>query len=106
MTESRPSVPLSTGINRAREEEEDDEEMERDFINSVVHLIGTLLDPKAKIKSEISSNEKNDVGGGELELLISRGQPWATSRLPAHCGPRDSRNSHSWIRVRIGRRSF
>lgn len=28
MTESRPSVPLSTGINRAKEEEEEDEETE------------------------------------------------------------------------------
>lgn len=28
MTESRPSVPLSTRINRAREEEEEDEETE------------------------------------------------------------------------------
>lgn len=63
MAESRPSVPLSTGINRAREEEEEDKETERererDFINSVVHLIGALLDPTAKIKSTMSSNEKN-----------------------------------------------
>lgn len=31
---------------------------ERDFINSVGHLIGALLDPTAKMKSEMSSNEK------------------------------------------------
>ncbi len=38
-------------------------ERETDFINSVVHLIGALLDPTAKMKSETSSNEKKDVRG-------------------------------------------
>lgn len=109
MTESRPSVPLSTGINRAREEkEEEDEETQRDFINSVVHLIGALLNPTAKMKSEMSSNEKTDVRRGK--------KSWGCSYLENNLGqnqdfvytidPRDSLNSHNWILIKIGQRSF
>lgn len=55
LTESRPCVPLSTGINRAKEEEKKEEEEtkidgETKFIKLVEHLIGASSDPTAKTK--------------------------------------------------------
>ena len=42
MAESRPSVPLSTGINRAREEEEEDKETEREREREISLILSSI----------------------------------------------------------------